>query len=336
MNITVLGVDLAKNVFQIHGADKKGRCLMRKMLSRAKLIEFLANLKPCIIGMEACGGAHYWARLCKDQGHEVRLMAPRFVKPYVKSNKTDRNDAEAIAEACIRPSMRFVAVKTVDQQDILLIHRARELFMKQRIALSNQIRGFLNEYGIVIPAGNSRIRKLAGTIKDEESLSLSTVDHLLSLQESFMHLDGQIKKFDAQIEAIVRRDERCQELQKIPGVGPLTASAVLATVGDAKMFKNGREMAAWLGLVPRQHSSGGKAVLGGISKRGDCYTRKLIIQGARTFVKVCEGKTDKIGRWVFTRKVRGGYNKAAVALANKHARMMWAVMISGQYCPAGN
>src|SRR3990167_9580771 len=218
-NIKVLGIDLAKNVFQIHGADAKGKCVLRKRLSRAKLIEFMANLSPCIIGIEACGGSHYWARLFKQYGHEVRMMAPQFVKPYVKSNKNDRNDSEAIAEACTRPTMRFVAIKTVEQQDILVIHRARELSIKNRTAQASQIRGILSEYGITIPEGISKIRRVTEIIE-------------------------------------LNKNNVCQEVQKIAGIGPLIASAIVATIGDAKTFKNGREVSAWLGLTPKQFSSG--------------------------------------------------------------------------------
>jgi transposase len=329
-DIKVLGIDLAKNVFQIHGTDRNGKCLMRKTLSRLKFMEFLSNLNPCIIGMEACGGSHHWARVCQSKGHEVRMMSPQFVKPYVKSNKSDRNDAEAIAEACMRPSMRFVAVKTTEQQDMLILHRARELAIKQRTAQSNQIRGFLSEYGIVLSTGNSSLRKLMIVIEDNESLAPPTVALFKELYETFKIFDARVKKYDSQIGMMAKQDTRCQELQKIDGVGPLTASAVIATVGDAKTFRNGREMSAWLGLVPKQNSSGGKTVLGGISKRGDCYVRKLLIQGARTFVKICDTKTDRLGCWVLSKKVRGGFNKAAVALANKNVRMMWAVMARGE------
>lgn len=335
-DIKVLGIDLAKNVFQLHGTSLQGKCLMRKTLKRAEMATFLATLKPCIIGMEACGGAHHWARLCRKHGHEVRLMAPRFVKPYVKSNKTDRNDAEAIAEACMRPSMRFVAVKTEAQQDMLSIHRARELAIKQRTAVSNQIRGLLNEYGIVFPKGIRSARKLAGFLEDwKDLLSVMAIELFSELHEAFTQIDGQIKKYDRRIERLACQDERCRELQNIPGVGPVTASAIVATVGDPRVFRNGREMAAWLGLVPKQHSSGGKVVLGGISKRGDCYVRKQIIQGARAFIKVCEQRTDRIGCWAASKKLSGGYNRAAVAMANKNARMMWAVMKCGSYHPAG-
>jgi len=330
-NIKVLGIDLAKNVFQIHGADAKGKCVLRKRLSRAKLIEFMANLSPCIIGIEACGGSHYWARLFKQYGHEVRMMAPQFVKPYVKSNKNDRNDSEAIAEACTRPTMRFVAIKTVEQQDILVIHRARELSIKNRTAQASQIRGILSEYGITIPEGISKIRRVTEIIElNKNKLSIIVIELMVQLYEQFQSYDGQVKKYDHQLEALAKNNNVCQEVQKIAGIGPLIASAIVATIGDAKTFKNGREVSAWLGLTPKQYSSGEKIVLGGISKRGDRYMRKLLIQGARTAVKVCDRKKDKLSLWVANKKQRCGYNKAAVALANKNARMVWAIMATGE------
>ena len=330
-NIKVLGIDLAKNVFQLHGTDAKGKCVLRKRLNRPKLIEFLANLPPCIIGIEACGGSHYWARSFKKYGHEVRMMSPQFVKPFVKSNKSDRNDSEAIVEACIRPSMRFVPIKTTGQQDVLIIHKARELAIKSRTAQANQIRGFLSEYGVIVPQGISKIKKLVEIIDaNKDMLTPIIIDLMTELYDLFKVYDAQVKKYDKQLEILAKSNPLCQEVQKMPGVGPIIASAIVATIGDAKAFKNGREVSAWLGLTPRQYSSGEKIILGGISKRGDRYMRKLLIQGARTAVKVCDEKTDKLSRWVFKNKQRGGYNKAAVALANKNTRMIWAIMASGE------
>lgn len=330
-NIKVLGIDLAKNVFQLHGTDAKGKCILRKRLSRSKLIEFVANLPPCIIGMEACGGSHYWGRLFKQYGHEVKMMAPQFVKPYVKSNKSDRNDSEAIAEACTRPHMRFVPVKTIEQQDILVLHRARELSIKNRTAQSSQIRGILNEYGITIPQGISKIKQLIEIVDlNKEKLSMIVIDLMAQLYEQFQIYDKQVKRYDHQLEQLAKQNNVCQEIQKIAGIGPLIASAIVATIGDARSFKNGREVSAWLGLTPKQFSSGEKIILGGISKRGDRYMRKLLIQGARTAVKVCHKKTDKLSCWVANKKQRCGYNKAAVALANKNARMVWAIMATGE------
>lgn len=330
-HIKVLGIDLAKNVFQIHGADAKGKCVLRKRLSRAKLKTFVVNLPPAIIGIEACGGAHCWARYFKECGHEVRMMSPQFVKPYVKSNKNDRNDSEAIAEACTRPTMRFVPIKTIAQQDILMLHRAREMVVKNRTAQANQIRGMLIEYGITIAQGLSKIRQLISVIDQSlERLSPIMKELMMQLYEQFKGCDEQVKKYDHQLVLLAKQNSVCQEVQKIPGIGPLTATAIVATIGDATVFKNGREVSAWLGLVPRQHSSGDKIVLGGISKRGDCYMRKLLIQGARAAVNVCEKKTDKLSCWVTKKKKLRGYNKAAVALANKNARMIWAIMATGE------
>jgi transposase len=330
-NIKVLGIDLAKNVFQLHGTDAKGKCVLRKRLSRTKLIGFVANLQPCIIGIEACGGSHYWARLFKQYGHEIRMMSPQFVKPFVKSNKSDRNDSEAIVEACIRPSMRFVPIKTTDQQDILIIHKARELAIKSRTAQANQIRGFLSEYGVIVPQGISKIKKLAEIIDvNQDMLTPLVIDLMTELYDLFKVYDAQVKKYDKQLEILAKSNPLCQEVQKIPGVGPIIASAIVATIGDAKAFKNGREVSAWLGLTPRQYSSGEKIVLGGISKRGDRYMRKLLVQGARTAVKVCDNKKDKLSLWIANKKQRCGYNKASVALANKNTRMIWAIMATGE------
>lgn len=330
-NIKVLGIDLAKNVFQIHGTDAKGKCLLRKRMSRSKLIEFVANIPPVIIGIEACSGAHHWARRFKQYGHEVRMMSPQFVKPYVKSNKSDRNDSEAIAEACTRPSMRFVPIKTTAQQDILAVHRARELSIKSRTSCSNQIRGLLNEYGIVVPQGLSQIRRLAEVIEaHRDQLSDIFLNLLTELYKQFKSFDEQVKLYDEWISRLAQKSDICKEIQKIAGIGPIIASAIVATIGDANMFKNGREVSAWLGLVPRQYSSGEKIVLGGISKRGDRYMRTLLIQGARSVVMGCAKKSDKLNHWIAKKKERGGFNKASVALANKNARMIWAIMATGE------
>lgn len=330
-NIKVLGIDLAKNVFQIHGTDAKGKCVLRKRVTRSKLMEFMANLPPVIIGIEACGGAHYWARYFRQYGHEVRMMSPQFVKPYVKSNKSDRNDSEAIAEACTRPNMRFVAIKTVTQQDILAIHRMRELSIKNRTALSNQIRGLLNEYGVIIPQGISKIKQLIEIMDaNQDKLSGVLLELLAELYKQFKAYDEQIDMYDSRLERFSQENELSKEIQKIAGIGPITATAIIATIGDAKKFKNGREVSAWLGLVPRQYSSGEKIILGGISKRGDHYMRKLLIQGARSVVMRCSNKTDKLSGWVAKKKERCGFNKASVALANKNTRMIWAIMATGE------
>jgi transposase len=330
-NIRVLGIDLAKDIFQLHGTDSKGHRVLTKRLSRGKLIEYMANTPPCLIGIEACGSAHYWARTFAAQGHTVKMMAPQFVKPYVKSNKNDARDAEGIAEAVTRPTMRFVPIKGIEQQDILLLHRVRELAMKQRTAHSNQIRGLLAEYGVVIAKGLSHLEKLPEILEREKSkLSRVTVDTFLQLHEQLKIDTKQVEDYDKKIKHHAATDPRCIAIQEIEGVGPITASAIVATISDPSVFKNGREVSAWLGLVPKQHSSGNKIVLGGITKRGDRYIRKLLIHGARSVVKVCENKTDKRSQWVADKKQRCGYNKASVAVANKNARIIWAVLATGE------
>lgn len=330
-NIKVLGIDLAKNVFQLHGTDAKGKRVLSKRMSREKLTEFMANLSPCLIGIEACMGANYWARVFEQMGHTVKMMSPQFVKPYVMANKNDQNDARGIAEAVTRPNMKFVPIKKIEQQDILLLHRARELIVKQKTAQSNQIRGLLAEYGIILPKGLSHIKKLPDILeKNNGKLTIKSKAIFLRLHEQFKALEEQSEKYKNELEAIVSQDWQCQEILKIEGIGPITASAIVATIGDPKVFKNGREVSAWLGLTPKQHSSGDKTRLAGISKRGDRYIRTLLIHGARSIVKICHKKTDKRSQWVADKKHRCGYNKAAVALANKNARIIWAIMTTGE------
>ena len=286
--IKVLGIDLAKNSFQLHGVDKKGHVVLKKKLSRHKLTAFIANLPPCLIGLEACGGAHYWVRTFTQMGHTVRMIAPQFVKPYVKSNKNDAIDAEAICEAVQRPSMRFVPVKTIEQQDIQSIHRIRSQQVVRRTAQTNQIRGLVLEYGIVIPKGIASIRKAIPDILEdaEKPLTLLFRELLRELYNEVVHLDERIGTLEQKLKLICVRNEDCQRLLTIPGVGFLTATALIAAIGDITVFKNGRELAAWLGLVPRQHSTGGKPTLLGISKRGDSYLRTLLIHGGRSVVRV--------------------------------------------------
>jgi transposase len=330
-NIKVLGVDLAKNVFQLHGTDIKGKCVLRKRLSREKLVSFIATLSPCLIGIEACTGAHYWARLFESMGHHVKMMSPQFVKPYIKSNKNDSNDAAGIAEAVTRPNMRFVPIKKIEQQDILLLHRARELAVKQRTAQANQIRGLLAEYGVVIPKGIKQIKKMAQILEDNKNkLTIKSCEVFMRLYEQFKSYDEQVSIYDKEIECSSNQNAMCKEIMQIEGIGPITASAIVATIGDAKLFKNGREVSAWLGLVPKQHSSGNTVRLRGMSKRGDSYVRKLLIHGGRAVVKNCENKTDKRNTWIAKKKLKSGFNIAAVAVANKNARIIWAMMSSGE------
>ncbi len=328
MKITTLGIDLAKNVFQLHGVDRNGKTVLTKRVSRTKLKEAVATLPPCLIGMEACGGAHFWARELTKLGHTVKLMSPQFVKPYVKSNKTDRNDAAAICEAVGRPSMRFVPVKTLAQQDIQMLHRVRSRLIKERTAMVNQIRGLMSEYGIVMPQSVATVRKeLPFILEDvENGLTAPARASFADLLGELRMLDQRTARQDAKIKQIYAHHPLCQRLAKIPGIGPLTATALVAAVGNGKTFKNGRQMAAWLGLVPRQRASGGKQRLGGISKRGDKYLRMLLIHGARSSVYYADRKADAKSRWLHSLKTRRGTNIAAVALANKNARTAWALL----------
>lgn len=328
MNITTVGIDLAKNVFQIHGVDGRGKVVLRKSVKRAELAKVFANLPTCLIGLEACGSAHYWARRLMQLGHTVKLMAPQFVKPYVKTNKNDARDAEAICEAVRRPNMRFVPVKSVEQQTVLGLHRARQGFVGARTAQANQIRGLLYELGIVIPKGIRHLEQRLPEILEDAENGLPGVSRELfaRLLEHFRELDGHVRELESQIKAWHRENEASQRLEGIPGIGALTASALVASVGDAKTFKNGRQLAAWLGLVPRQASSGGKERLLGISKRGDTYLRTLLIHGARAvmFHRI-RGAADA-DSWLMKLLARRNRNVAAVALANKNARVVWALL----------
>jgi transposase len=327
MKITTIGLDLAKAVFQIHGVDERGKVVVRKQLKRAEMSSYFANLEPCLIGMEACGSAHHWARKLEGYGHTVKLMAPQFVKPYVKTNKNDMADAEAICEAVSRPNMRFVAMKTVEQQAILSVHRARQGFVKARTAQGNQIRGLLSEFGIVIPQGiRSIMKQVPEILEDGENGLPGTMRNLLErLTENLKEMDRQAKELEVQIQVWHRENEASRKLAEIPGLGPITASAIVATVGDAREFKNGRQLAAWMGLVPRQHSSGGKQTLLGISKRGDTYLRTLMIHGARAVIRFAENKAEPES-WLRKLMARRNKNVAAVALANKNARIVWALL----------
>lgn len=329
--IKVVGIDLAKKSFQLHGVDKAGRKVMSEKLSRSKVKTFMLNLSPCLVAMEACGGSHYWARLFRSQGHEVKLIAPQFVKPYVKSNKNDAADAEAICEAAQRPSMRFVAIKEIGQQDIQAIHRMRSLAVARRTAQVNQIRGLLLEYGIEIPIGRVNVNKRLPGILEDAANGLSDLfrEELLQLWQELLHLDTRVAHYDEKIEQIARRDERIQRLVTIPGIGPLTATALLAAVGNVSVFRNDRELAAWVGLVPRQHSTGGKNTLLGISKRGDAYLRQLLVHGARTVLRHAERKGDRTSRWISALQERRHKNVATVALANKMVRTAYALLKNG-------
>lgn len=328
--IAVLGIDLAKNSFQLHGVDKRGKTVLRKRLNRSRLNEFIANVPPCVIAMEACSGAHHWARTFKSFGHTPKLMAPKFVKPFVKSNKNDAADAEAICEAAQRPNMRFVPIKSIEQQDLQSLHRMRESFVRRRTAQSNQIRGFLLEYGICIAQGIHNVRAQLPLILEDAENGLSGLfrESLHEQQRELLHLDESIEQLESKLKALAKQSDDVKRLMTIPGVGILTATALVASVGDIKVFKNARELSAWLGLVPKQHSTGGKSTLLGISKRGDSYLRKLLIHGARAAMKVAHRYDDRRNQWATELKERRGYNRSTVALANKMARTVWAILIN--------
>lgn len=330
MKITAIGIDLAKEVFQVHGVDDHGKTVLRKQLRRDRMTNFFANLAPCLIGMEACGSAHHWARKLGELGHTVKLMSPQFVKPYVKTNKHDMADAEAICEAVSRPNMRFVAIKNIEQQAILSVHRARQGLVKARTAQANQIRGLLSEFGIVIPQGiHSIAKRVPDILEDAENGLPGTMRHLLErLNDHLKELSRQVEELELQIKLWHKENEASKKLEAIPGIGPITASAIVATVGNATEYKNGRQLAAWLGLVPKQRSSGGKQTLLGISKRGDTYLRTLLIHGARAVIRFAENKTEPES-WLHKLIMRRNKNVAAVALANKNARVIWALLAKG-------
>jgi transposase len=332
MTVKTLGIDLAKNIFQLHGIDEHGKAILRKRLSRKKLPSFVAQLKPCLIGLEACSGAHYWARRFREFGHEVKLISPQFVKPYVKSNKNDYNDAEAICEAVTRPNMRFVAVKSVQQHDIQALHRIRERLIADRTALANQIRGLLAEYGITLPKGIQHVRKEIPFILENAENELTDLgrEFLADSYARLKALDEHVAHYQHRLTQIHQTLPICKNLSKIQGVGPLIATSLVAAVGDANSFKNGRQFAAWLGLVPRQNSSGGKTVLLGISKRGNRYLRGLLIHGARAVLRYAPNKTDQQSRWLMALENRRGKNIAVVAMANKTARILWAEMTKAE------
>ena len=332
MTISMLGIDIAKNTFQLHGADISGKAVHKKRLARRELVAHVANLPACTVVMEACGGANYWARVFQSYGHTVKLISPQFVKPFVKTNKNDANDAQAIVEAASRPSMHFVPFKQVEQQDIQTIHRIRTRVVKNRTALINEIRGLCLEYGVVLTPGAARVKSsLCAAIADGgNELTPSSRESMQDLYEELVDIEARVKKLDARVRQLCRQHESCQRILKIPGVGELTATAIVAAVPDPGEFRNGRHMSAWLGLVPRQSSSGDKTTLLGISKRGDRYLRTLLIHGARAVLSHYRERDNDYNRWVGRKKATLRHNKAAVALANKNARIIWAVLRSGE------
>jgi len=304
-NVTTVGIDLAKNVFSVHGVDASGTVRVRRTVGRSKLMELVAQLPPCLIGLEACSGAHEWARRFAVFGHTVKLMAPKFVAPYRRGGKNDGNDAEAICEAVSRPNMRFVPVKDLNQQSWLTLHRVRQGFIEERTATLNRIRGLLSEFGVVLPQAAIQVRRAAV-------------------------LDERIKGYEHQLEQHARTDERAKRIGSLSGVGPLSASAIVASVAEAHEFDNGRQFAAWLGLVPRQYSTGGKTRLGRITCKGDPYLRMLLVMGARSVLQTASRRADHLAKWALAVRDRRGYHRACVAIAAKHARIIWALLTKRQ------
>lgn len=331
MTIVTVGIDLAKNVFAVHGVDQAGKpVLVRPEVSRAKLPELIAHLAPCLIGMEACSGAHHWAREFAKFGHTVRLMAPKFVAPYRmggKRGKNDAADAQAICEAVSRPNMRFVPVKSIEQQCELFLHRARQGYVEERTALINRIRGLLSELGIVLPLKAITVRRQAHQhLEDLPGWCNTVIGDALS---ELTHLDERIAQYDKYIAQAAKENEQSRQLMRLSGIGVTTASAIVASIGKGHDFANGRQFSAWLGLVPGQHSSGGKHRLGHITKAGDSYLRSLLVLGARAVLAVAKGKSDPLSRWAIALETRRGYWRAVVAIAAKNARMCWAMLQRG-------
>jgi transposase len=329
--ISVMGIDLGKRYFHVHGVDARGAVQIQRQFTRQGLIRWMARCEPCVVGMETCSGANYWARLFRSYGHDARLMSPQFVKAYVKSNKNDTRDAEAICEAVSRPTMRFVAVKTPQQQELQMMHRVRSRLVGRRTALVNQVRGFLLEQGIAIGQGIHVIRRRLPEVLEEaqNALTDSMRELLAELREELVELDARIDVLNERLEARCQSEAACRLLRSIPGIGPLSATALVGAV-RASDFRNGRDLAAWAGLVPRQHSTGGQPRLLGISKRGDRYLRMLLIHGARSALQAAHKRDDRLSRWAVELERRRGRDIATVALANKNARIAWAVMAHEQ------
>ena len=322
--VTTLGIDLAKRVFALHGVNGMGRVVLRRTVRREQLMEIVSRLPRCLIGMEASAGAHEWARRFIALGHEVKLMAAKFVIPYRKSGKNDGNDAEAICEAVSRPRMRFVPVKSAEQQALLALHRTRQGFITERTAIINRIRALLTEFGIALPQRPEVVRREA--LACAEGLPQLAKRMVEDLRMHLTLLDQRIMAYDQELEAQAKASEPARRLMRIRGIGPLTALAIVATVGNARDFNSGRQFAAWLGLTPRQHSSGGKSRLGHITKRGDAYLRGLLVQGARAAFNTAARHTDRLSRWALSLHARRGYRRALVAIAAKNARIAWALL----------
>ena len=337
MKVTTVGLDLAKSVFTVHAVDEHGKTVLRKTVRRAKLLELFAQLPSCMVGMEACSGAQHWARQLLKLGHAPKIMAAEFVEPYRQGGKNDSNDAAAICEAVGRPKMRFVPLKSVEQQAVLAVHRLRQGLVEERTALANRLRGLLCEYGVVIGMGLDRLRRRLPEILEDGDNGVPGIarEVFADATRQLAELDARIADYDRRIAALARVSDSAQRLMKLEGIGPVTATAIVASVGDAKVFKNGRQFAAWLGLTPRQHSTGGKQRLGTITKHGDVYLRTLLIHGTRAVLRVTPKRADAKSRWIERLRHRRPDNVAAVALAAKHARIIWSLLAHHQdYRPA--
>ena len=328
MRVTTLGLDLAKNVFQVHGVTGSGEVAVNRTLRRRQVLAFFQKLEPCTVGIEACGTAHYWGRELTKLGHDVRLMPPSYVRPYVKRGKTDAADAEAICEAVTRPTMRFVPIKSPEQQAVLSLHRTRDLVVRQRTQIANMMRGLLAEFGVVVAKGIEKILALSRAVLAGEELVLPDIARQVinSLCQQLSDSNGRVHWFDKQIAKASRTDERTKLLQTIPGIGPVTASAIIATVGTPRQFNSGREFAAWLGLTPLNRSSGGRERLGRISKMGDQYIRKLLVCSMTSRVRQAKARPGDIDPWLKALLERKPARLASVAMANKTARVIWAVL----------
>jgi transposase len=330
--VTTIGLDIAKSIFQVHGVDAAGQVVVRRQLKRRYVLAFFEKLPPCLIGIEACASSHHWSRELQALGHKVRLMPPAYVRPYVKRQKNDAADAEAICEAVTRANMRFVETKTPEQQSCLMLHRTRHLFIRQQTAVINAIRAHLAEFGIVAPVGRNGVEELLGVVADASDKRLPEIARacLAALGAQLRMLKAQILEFDRMINAWHRSNETSKRLDEIPGVGPALATALVASVADPRAFRSGRDFSAWIGLVPKQHSSGGKDKLGGISKQGDRYLRSLFTAGALAVIRYAKIHGAKHRPWLTALLARRPTKVAAVALANKIARMAWAMMARGE------
>ena len=330
--ITTIGLDIAKSVFQVHAVDAAGQVIIRRQLKRRSVLAFFQNLPPCLVGIEACASSHHWSREIKALGHTVRLMPPAYVKPYVKRQKNDATDAEAICEAVARANMRFVPTKTPEQQSCLMLHRTRHLFIRQQTAVINAIRAHLAELGIIAPVGRKGVEELLDVVADRSDKRVPEVARacIAALGAQLRRLKEQILEFDRMILAWHRSNETSRRLDAIPGVGPMLATALVAGVADPKAFRSGRNFSAWIGLVPKQHSSGGKDKLGSISKQGDRYLRGLFVAGALAVIRYAKIHGTKHRPWLTALLARRPVKVAAIALANKIARMAWAMMARGE------